>query len=385
MSIVQDRRVVVTGKIAGESRITAEAKLREAGAIVQSAVGKDTDVLVTGSAVGLTKLNKARDLGVEIVPWEEAFSGGNGNAKPVAPPRAPLPSVRQWAPMLCKPTDTIPTGRWAFEIKWDGHRGIATIKDGCVALWSRSGKSDFTQRFPEVVAELAELGCDCVLDGELVEIDGTSRYMVFDILAEYGDDITKLPLNSRRKILGATLADGVHVGVSPIFDDGEVLLTYAIEEGLEGIVAKKLDSSYVEGARNDNWLKLKIRREQEFVVLGYTAGEGHRAWAFGALILGYYEGAEIRYAGKVGTGFDDDCLTMLMAEMEPMKRETEIEDERSWIVPNDVSREATWIYPGIVVDVAYQKWTEDGMLWHPSYQRLRTDKSPFEVRLEITL
>ena len=140
---VADRRVVVTGKIPGESRITAQARLREAGAIVQDAVGKDTDILVTGDAVGMTKINKAKALGVEIVPWAEAFNGKtNGNSKAPLPPRAPMPTVRQWAPMLCKDAKLPAGGYWSYEIKWDGVRGVATVKDGGVSLQSRSGKTD---------------------------------------------------------------------------------------------------------------------------------------------------------------------------------------------------------------------------------------------------
>jgi bifunctional non-homologous end joining protein LigD len=376
--LVTDRRVVVTGKIAGESRQTAEAKLREAGAIVQSAVNKDTDVLVIGSAVGAKKMNAARDLGVTVVPWEEAFGERASAIKAAPAPRAPMPEVHQWAPMLCKPA-TLPSGLgWIYEIKWDGLRGIATVKDNRVMLQSRSGKSDLTERFPTIVEELSHLP-DCVLDGEIAAIqiggDDTVRFIAFDLLEVGSRNVTSETLDVRRDTLGALIEGGTYVVLSQAFDDGEELLDLVTLAGMEGVVAKRRNSKYVEGARNDNWLKIKVRREQEFVVLGYTPGEGHRSWAFGALILGYYEADEIRYAGKVGTGFDDDCLEMLMAKMVPM---------RVGLSPFDVDlprdlRGSTWLDPGIVVQVAFQKWTEDGMLWHPSYQGLREDKQPHEV------
>lgn len=387
MSIVQDRRCVVTGKVPGHSRITAEQALREAGAVVQSAVGKDTDVLVTGDAVGATKINKAKALGVEIIPWAEAFNGKMSGSKTPLPPRAPMPSVRQWAPMLAK-SDELPAGvNWSYEVKWDGIRGVATVQDGSVYLQSRSGKTDLTGRYPEVVEELSTLP-NCVLDGELVVLgdelgllpdgcdpDPVARFIVFDILVEGDQETTARPLSERREILELLLPGGCYVARSPVFEDGDKLLRFVTEHGLEGLVAKATASRYVEGDRGPNWIKVKIRREQEFVVLGYTPGEGHRAWAFGALILGYYEGQEIRYAGKVGTGFDDDCLRMLMAEMAPM---VVGESPYDADLPKDL-RGSTWLSPGIVVQCAFQKWTEDLRLWHPSYLRLRHDKDAKDV------
>lgn len=397
--MIADRRVVVTGKIAGETRQTAEQKLREAGAIVQSAVNKDTDILVIGSAVGAKKMNAARDLGVTVVPWEQAF-GSSGGSKQVPPPRAPMPALRQWAPMLCKGATEIPDGSgWLFEIKWDGIRGIATVRDGDVSLQSRSGKSDLTLRFPWICEELAGFP-DCVLDGELVPLSGdlarpgplggapdpggpvVDRFIVFDVLEYDGKELTKLPLVDRRQVLDVIIPASENVAVSPVWPDGEDVLDYVIAARMEGVVAKKGRSTYLEGGRNESWLKIKVRREQEFIVLGYTDGEGARAGTFGALVLGYYdEAGKIQYAGKVGTGFDDDCLRMLLAEMAP----------HVWSKPrgscpwdfegmSSLVTETTWLaLPAIVVQVAFQKWTDDGRLWHPAYLRLRDDKEAGDV------
>lgn len=394
--MVTDRRVVVTGKIAGETRQTAEQKLREAGAIVQSSVNKDTDVLVIGTAVGAKKMNAARDMGVTIVPWEEAFGNASGSNPPPAP-RAPMPAVKQWAPMLCKSTaptslmEATRNGSWLFEIKWDGLRGIATIRDGSVMLQSRSGKSDLTERFPWIVEELSSLP-NCVLDGELVALSGdlarpgsltgvpdngpaVDRFIVFDVVEMGMLNVTGKPLTERRALLSEVVPEGDYVAISPAFTDGDELLDYVTESGMEGIVAKRRDSRYVEGARNDTWLKIKVRREQEFIVLGYTPGEGAREWAFGALILGYSEEGAIKYAGKVGTGFDDQELRKLKALMLPFEVGASPWDLD---LPKDL-RNSTWIAPSLVVQVAFQKQTDDGLLWHPSYQRVREDKEPWEV------
>jgi len=379
MSIVKDRRCLVTGKVPGYSRTGAQGVLRDLGAIIETSLSAKTDLMIVGEAPGPAKLVKAESMGVDVVRWEDALAD---NYAPVAAsaPRAPLPSVRQWTPMLCQPADVPPVGHgWIYEMKWDGQRGVATLTSSGVVIQSRTGKTDLTGRYPDVVSELVALhlgsGHDCVLDGELVD----SGYMVFDILSADGLDVTGWPLRARRKLLGELIVDGNRIGISPAFDDGAVLLRHVKKIGAEGIVAKRLSSKYVEGGRGPEWQKVKVRREQEFVVLGYTPGEGHREWAFGALILGYYGGEEIRYAGKVGTGFDDDCLAMLMQEMEPMICGETCGDERSWIVPNNVKKGAIWLYPGIVVQVAFQRWTEDGRLWHPSYQGLRTDKEAHEV------
>lgn len=391
MSIVQDRRCVVTGKVPGHSRVTAEQALREAGAIVQSAVGKDTDILVTGDAVGAKKTNAARALGVEIVPWAEAFNGRTSSSSPKAspPPRAPMPTVRQWAPQLCKAEELPAGGTWSYEIKWDGQRGVATINDGQVYLQSRSGKTDLTGRYPDVVEELSTLP-NCVLDGELVvlgdelgllpegcEPDPVARFIVFDVLVEGDQETTARPLSERREILELLVPGGCYVARSPVFTDGEKLLEFVTEHGLEGIVAKQNDSRYVEGGRGPTWLKIKIRNEQEFVVLGFTEGEGARAWAFGALVLGAHdEAGELVYCGKVGTGWDDAKLGEIKGLMEPL-----VSDLHHYPgMPRDVK--ATWLRPELVVQIAFQRFTDDGLLWHPSYKYVREDKEPRDVVIE---
>lgn len=389
MSIVDRRRIVLTGKVAGHSRVTAQAALRAAGAIIQDTVGKDTDILVTGDRVGPAKIAKAKALGIEIVPWAEALNGKKtSGARAPAPPRAPMPAVRQWAPMLCQAGDLPSGGRFSFELKWDGQRGLATIKDGDVYLQSRSGKTSLAGSYPDIVEELSRYP-DCVLDGELVTMgdelgflpagcdpDPQARFIVFDILMEGDQETTSRPLSQRREILQYITAGGdCYCSPSPVFEDGEALLEFAREHGLEGVVAKDNDSKYIEGGRGPAWVKVKLRLGQEFLVLGFTEGEGSRASTFGALILGYFDGGAIKYAGRVGTGFDDKTLREVMDVMTPLVRGTSAFDDD---LPSDL-RGSTWIEPGVIANVEFQKWTEDGRLWHPSFQGLRTDKAPEEV------
>lgn len=405
--MVAGRRVVVTGKIAGESRETAEAKLREAGAIVQGSVGKNTDLLITGAAVGASKMKKAHDLGVMVIPWEQAF-GTNPVIGVMPPPREPAPAVRVWAPMLAK-AGTLPEDgeKWLYEVKWDGYRGIATVKGGSVMIQSRSGKSDLTAQFPEVANELAMLD-DCVLDGELVAIDaagestfetlhrnqGTSatRYIVFDVLEVKGSRVTGMTLTARRELLAKVLEPWIegrlqHIAVSPAFNDGAELMKVVQDRGLEGIVAKRRASLYQEGSRTDAWTKVKVRIGQEFVVVGYTPGEGALEGLPGALVLAVVDEKDrLVYVGKVGTGLTDADRADLLDRLQPVQlgvlRDAGFDAHTA---DRDVIREATWVAPDVVVQVEFQRWTEDSRLWHPSFKGVRDDKAAADVKREAVI
>jgi len=399
--MVTGLKVVVTGKIPGESRQTAEAKLRTAGALVQSSVTATTDVLVTGANVGATKLKKAQQLGVSIVGWEDVFTTASPAASGKPSPSAssaptPASAARIWAPMLAQAGE-LPTGEgWLYEVKWDGIRGVATVGELAVTIHSRSGKSDLTERFPTVVEELENLP-PCVLDGELVALDGngdasfqelqlgkgSTRYIVFDLLELNGTPLVSLPLIARQEALVTVLAHatGNVVSQSPVFEDGRKLLDHIEARSMEGIVAKRAKSAYLEGRRDSSWVKVKVRNEQEFVVIGYTPGEGSRASTFGSLILAVnvinetHGGVELTYCGKVGTGFDQGLLEevceLFVTDEVPKPPE----------VPRDVMKEAIWVQP-FVAQVAFQRWTEDGRLWHPAFLGVREDKEPEEVTKE---
>jgi bifunctional non-homologous end joining protein LigD len=391
MHQVHGRRVVVTGKIDGHSRATAEAALRDAGAIVQRAVTTETDVLVTGLRVGPTKLNKASALGVEIIPWEQLLNGATTSRTP-RPPAPPRTAPRTVAPMLAKAGD-LPTGpEWLYEIKWDGFRGVATCQRGSVTLQSRSAKSDLTVAFPAIAEDLAEVlaDVDCILDGELVVLDvhgnssfqgltGSGRmgpsYVVFDVLEWDGVDTRDWPLEARRELLHEQIESRPFqtVAISPAFDDGAALLAWAEDQGIEGVVAKKRQSTYREGKRLDVWTKVKLRHVQEFAVVGWLAGEGTRAGAAGSLLLAVYEDGGWQYVGRVGTGQELDfwrTVTKLAAGDRVIPADQPI--------PRRMAREARWVTPQLVVQVEFQRWTEDGSLWHPSVVGVRTDKQPHD-------
>lgn len=405
------KRVVVTGVIPGHSRQTAEAALIDAGAIVQKTVGKTTDLLVTGARVGKSKTDKAAALGVEVVTWETAF-GPSPKAEKVekvtvkvggqtytgAPEILDVPfSPRTVAPMLAKAGE-LPTGaRWTYEIKWDGYRGIAHLDGaGNVKLQSRSAKTDYTDTYPEVVADLRNL-CECVLDGELVVLDedghssfqnaGVGSYVVFDLLEVLGTDVRNRPLVERRELLATLLRDAGlrHVSMSPVFPDGEGLLEWAAERKLEGIVAKQADSRYREGSRAGEWVKIKLRCEQEFAVIGWKPGEGARAGTVGSLLLAVRDGGRWTFVGRVGSGGDWNqwaSFTSLAKASVGVQQTFDL-----GLAAAAELRDVTWVHPARapVVEVRFQRWTEDGRLWHPSIVGVRRDKEATDcVREKVT-
>lgn len=410
MTSVAGKNVVVTGIIPGESRITAQARLRDAGAFVADTVTKGTDLLITGAKVGKAKTTKAEALGVAVVPWEQirwndGDTVGRVDYERLAEYDATRPAprgliARQIAPMLCKEGD-LPTGPgWTHEIKWDGFRCVATIKGGAVSMASRSSKTDYALEFPHIAAELAALP-DCVLDGEIVVLDngqggvmadlrgatkGTASFIVFDAIEVGTKDLRSEPLSERRIVVADVLTAGpklARVTQSPVFPDGPVLLAYCVSHHLEGVVSKQLSSRYEDGGRSGAWVKTKVRPAQEFIVVGYTAGEGRRDSTFGALLLGYYsDDGQLVYAGKVGTGWDDLECDRLHALLLAAPHTPGVSPLPPF-VPKDVAGDAVWVdASSLVVQVEFQRWTKDGVLWHPSYQGQRHDKDPADVRRE---
>ena len=390
------KKVVVTGIVAGHSRGTAEAALHDAGADVQAKVGPTTDLLICGAKVGASKLSKAKALGVQVISWENAFSPSPIQAVGLSVQEAAEAQeyveengepVRTVAPMLAKAGELPTDDGWQFEVKWDGYRGVATVRDGCCVIQSRSAKTHYTDQFPDIVRELETLP-DCVIDGELVVLDdtglssmenmgkGEASFIVFDVLEILDDDVRGQPLSIRREMLELLLSEvttgGSHISTSPAFDDGEALLAWGAEEKIEGIVAKRLSSKYKEGSRGGEWLKIKLRCEQEFAVFGWIPGEGARGGVAGSLLLGVYDDGVPTYVGRVGTGGDHAQWESFTERPAGVPLLT---------VPKTVARDTEWIEP-FVVQVRFQRWTEDGMLWHPSLVAIRDDKEPAECRRE---
>jgi bifunctional non-homologous end joining protein LigD len=302
----------------------------------------------------------------------------------------------RYTPMMATLAERVPHGEdWRYEVKWDGFRALCYVSRGRAELLSRND-NDLTKRFPAVAAALpdAVVG-DAVLDGELVALDKTGKatfsaiqqgsettqLYVFDVLEIGGVPLIGLPFTERRERLAEILRPTGTVRLSETFDDGDALFEAAQEQGLEGIVAKRARSSYQPGKRNRDWLKVKTRHRQEFVVAGYTKGQGRRASSFGSLILAVRRGNELSYVGNVGTGFDEKEIQRLLKLLEPLDRETS-----PFPVPPKLPRvkkgDVVWVEPRLVVEVEFVEWTHDGHLRAPSYQGLRDDKPAEQVRRE---
>jgi bifunctional non-homologous end joining protein LigD len=319
----------------------------------------------------------------------------------------------QLAPMLARAAH-LPArdAEWAFEIKWDGVRAITYWRPRELRIESRN-LNDVSARYPELRALGPQLGSrEAVLDGEIVAFDERGRpsfgllqrrmhaaspsairrlareqpvsYMIFDLLYLDGHTTIELPYRERRALLEelglrgpAWQTPAYHVG------EGRELLAAAAEQRLEGVVAKRLDSPYRPGKRTDEWLKIKHVNRQELVIGGWLPGKGARAGRLGALLVGFYEADEdrhqvLRYAGRVGTGFDEGELERLGRELAARARDS------SPFSGTQPSRGARFVEPELVAEIEFRQWTGDRILRHSSYKGLREDKLATEVRMEIS-
>ncbi len=328
---------------------------------------------------------------------------------PPARERDPFPE--NVVPMLAK-LSTLPRegSGWGVEVKWDGIRAIAYCRPGRVELQTRN-LNDVSAQYPEVKRIARALGShDAVLDGEIVAFDESGRpsferlqqrmhlsddnvvrrrmrthpvvYVVFDLLYLGGEDLMGEPYERRRELLeGLSLAGESWQTPGHSVGHARELLAASKEQGLEGVMLKRLDSAYCPGKRTGTWLKVKNVSRQELVVGGWTPGEGRRKKHLGALLVGYFdrEGDKevLRYAGKVGTGFTAAELTALAARLAPLERKT------SPFAPGPkLPKGATFVEPRLVVEVEYREMTAEGMLRHAAYKGLREDKEASEVVLE---
>jgi bifunctional non-homologous end joining protein LigD len=280
---------------------------------------------------------------------------------------------------------------WIFERKLDGIRCVAHRDDGGrVRLVSRTDK-DMTGQFPEVAEALgAQDSRDFVVDGEVVAFEGgitsfsrlqrrgrerVSVFLyVFDLLRHEGRDVRELPLRERKALLRRALRFDGPLRLSRHRNEhGERLFREACRQGLEGLIAKRADSPYRSAARSRDWLKLKCHAEQELVIGGFTAPQGSRT-DFGALLVGYWEGRRLRYAGKVGTGFGRETLESLGRKLRELER-----DDAPFADVHPIPRGTRWVEPELVAQIGFSEWTRDGRLRHPRYLGLRDDKPAREV------
>ena len=301
--------------------------------------------------------------------------------------------------MLATLTDRREFGEeWLLERKLDGERCVARKEDADVRLQSRTGK-DLTGTYPEVRSALAaQAGRRMLLDGEVVAYDGEQTsfgrlqqrlgvakpspqlvgsypvvYCVFDLLELDGEDLTAQPLLQRRARLTQAFrsSDALQL-IEALRGDSERRFAEACTRGWEGLIAKRADAPYTRG-RSKDWLKLKCAWEQEFVIGGFTDPAGSRT-AFGALLVGYHEGGQLRYAGKVGTGYTKATLHELGIRLR--KLETA---EPAFVDAQPIPRSAHWTRPELVAQIGFAEWTRDARLRQPRFLGLRDDKSPAEV------
>jgi bifunctional non-homologous end joining protein LigD len=327
------------------------------------------------------------------------------------PSRERDPFPENVVPMLAR-LSTLPRddAGWAVEVKWDGVRAIAYCKPGRVQLQTRN-LNDVTAQYPEVRRLARALGSrDAVLDGELLAFDENGKpsferlqqrihntdenvvrrrmkshpvvYVIFDLLYFDGQDLTGEPYSRRREILeGLELAGESWQTPGHSVGHAKELLAASKEQGLEGVMLKRLDSTYAPGKRNGTWLKVKNVSRQELVIGGWTPGEGRRKDQLGALLVGFFEPAGgkqvLRYAGKVGTGFNAADLAAIAARLAPLERKTS-----PFGAGPKPPKGARFVEPRLVAEIEYREITSEGMLRHPAYKGMREDKPATEVELE---
>jgi bifunctional non-homologous end joining protein LigD len=306
------------------------------------------------------------------------------------------------APQLATLVDNPPAeDGWLHEIKFDGYRMLCHLDHGKVRFFSRNQK-DWTSKFPGVAKAINSLkATTAIIDGEIVIMDQSGRtsfqklqqamgrggatgfiYQVFDLIYIEGLDLIRTPLINRKELLKDLVVTGTKSSVLQYSDhqegSGKLFFKRACEYGLEGIVSKRADSLYV-SARNRSWLKTKCSKRQEFVIAGYIpSSKGLQG--FGSLILGVYEKGKLIYAGRVGTGFSLKQRAELGRKVDRISRPT-----MPFAFKPDAKglNEAHWCEPKLVAEVAFTEWTADGSIRHPSFQSLREDKNPKDVRREL--
>jgi bifunctional non-homologous end joining protein LigD len=302
--------------------------------------------------------------------------------------------------MLATAVSTLPSGSgWAYEFKWDGVRALLEVNDRGARLISRQG-NDVSAGYPELIAQAADIG-DGLFDGEIVAfVDGRpsfdrlqSRmhlrgraevarmatecpvtYVLFDVLRRYGVDVTGRPYTERRATLERFGEEHAGWTLSPSFDDGPATELVARDHGLEGVIAKRLDSPYRPGARSDDWRKLRFVRAGEFVVIGWEAAPEHPN-TLSSLLLAMADDTGFRYAGRVGSGLAGREAARIKGLL------TERPDSPVDGVPPPMrGRRLRWVEPTVVVDVEFLMWTDDRKLRAPVYRGIRTDKTAAEAR-----
>jgi bifunctional non-homologous end joining protein LigD len=283
---------------------------------------------------------------------------------------------------------------WIFEVKWDGYRAVAEVRDGDVSLYSRN-HIRLNQKFSPIAGSLKKFRFDAVLDGEIVVVDdqgypdfqmlqnyrksgkGHLLYYVFDLLYLRGHDLTKLHLLRRKELLKEILQSSTEIKFSDhVWKEGVSFFNIIKEKGLEGIIAKHSQSLYQMGRRSRKWLKVKTQLTQEAVIAGFTKPRGGRKY-FGSLVLGIFSRKELIYIGHSGGGFGAKNLKEIRGKMDPL-----IQEECPFKRVPEMNAPVNWLKPELVCEVGFSGWTQDGIMRQPVFLRLREDKPAREVTVD---
>ncbi|MCW3072644.1 MAG: ligase [Bacteroidetes bacterium] len=343
-------------------------------------------------------------------PKKSKAPAGKASSPDALLKKAPAQAMpRKLKPMLATLVDKpVNEEGWIYEVKWDGYRALAFAKEGKAELKSRNDKF-FNDKFYPVKKAVEDWGIDAILDGEIIvaedsgmsnfgnlqnwrsEADGELIFYVFDILWYNNRDLKVLPLTERREILRSIIPENSIIRLSKDFKEpAEDFFKTARQMGLEGIIAKKADSIYISGERTKNWLKIKANKRQEMVIGGYTRNDDSSK-PFSSLLVGVFDGEELVYTGKIGTGFNNAAQKEMLKQFKPLIIKkcpfTEVPDvnKPSRFRPDPPHATATWIKPVLVCEVSFAEMTPDGVMRHPSFGGMRIDKNAKDVVREVAV
>jgi bifunctional non-homologous end joining protein LigD len=404
-------KLLLGGLKKGDLKFVLEGeKLRGEFALVKTGMGKNSWLLIkkkdryatredilgenrsvvsdkTLEDVSLANPEKAsRQKRIGQIRLREAMESEDLKDAPVKPmPHGIRPML---ATLIKKPFDH---PDWIFEVKWDGYRAVAEIRNGDVSLYSRN-RISLKQKFFPIAEALRELRIEAVFDGEIVAVDDQGRpdfqmlqnyqktgsghllYYVFDLLYLQGHDLTDLSLLRRKELLKKIVPASPRIKFSDhVSKEGVLFFNVVKEKGLEGIIAKHSQSVYRMGGRSRQWLKLKTQLTQEGVIAGFTEPRGERRY-FGSLVLGAFEGDRLVFIGHSGGGFTTKKLKVIREKMDTL-----IQGKCPFSVEPETNAPVTWLKPEMVCEVTFHGWTEEGLMRQPVFLRLREDKAAGEV------